>query len=309
MSIEIQKNILLAPLTTFKIGGPAKFFIEAENEDEIIEALRFAKKNEEKIFILAGGSNILVSDSGFNGVVIRVTNRDLEVEGNKITCGSGVSLSSLVQFSIENSLSGMEWAAGIPGTVGGAIRGNAGAFGGQISDSIDLVNFISIPDYNLKEASVDACSFGYRKSIFKESPSQIIFSATFKLGNGNREKSEEEINDIIAKRKEKQPRFPSPGSFFQNPEVERNSVIDAFEKSMETKCKDRKVPAGWLIEEVGLKGKSIGGAKVSDEHANFIINTGKATAEDVIILSSLIKQKVRSQFNIQLKEEIQLVGF
>lgn len=308
--LNIQENVSLSGFTTFKIGGPARFFVEVRNGDEMIEAIDYAKKNNLEVFVLAGGSNILISDKGFNGLVIRIVNLKIKASDDEISCGVGVPLNQLVLESVKNDLTGLEWAAGIPGTVGGAIIGNAGAFGGEIKDSLEEVKFLDLKDNEVKIYKNSDCKFGYRDSVFKKKYGEVILiSAKFGLekiegGNGRKE-----IEEIIGKRKDKQPQQPSAGSFFKNPVVENREVINNFEKDTGIKIRDNKVPAGWFVESVGFKGKQIGGAQVSEKHANFIVNTGNATAEDVIMLSSLIKQKVRDETGVQLEEEIRMVGF
>ncbi|KKP71361.1 MAG: UDP-N-acetylenolpyruvoylglucosamine reductase [Candidatus Moranbacteria bacterium GW2011_GWE2_35_2-] len=311
MQIKIQKDVLLAPYTTFKIGGPARFFVEVKNEEELIEALEYAKENNLEYFILGGGSNILVSDKGFDGMVIKLQDTRYKIQDTNITCGASIAISKLVIESVKNSLTGLEWAMGIPGTVGGAVRGNAGAFGGEIAQNIVSVRAVKIFNTESKiiKLKKEDCKFSYRNSIFKEDTGWIILSVIMNLKQGNTEVSNTKIKEIVRKRIKKQPKYPSAGSFFKNPFVKNEKIIQEFEKETGVKNSDRKIPAGWLIEQVGLKGKKIGGAQVSEKHANFIINTGDATAEDVIILSSLIKQKVRTRFGVQLQEEVQLVGF
>ena len=308
--LNIQKNIPLAPYTTFKIGGPAKFFVEAKSESDIADSIDYAKNNNKDFFIFSGGSNLLVSDNGLDGLAIKISNSSIEIKDREVFCGAGTSLSQLAMETAKNNLGGLEWAAGIPGTVGGAIAGNAGAFGGEISDNLIEVKTLSVEEGKLMTFEKKDCDFGYRNSLFKKNSGKfILISAVFDLEAGKREESEKKIGDIIKKRKEKQPRYPSAGSFFKNPVVNKEEIINKFERDTGLKIKDDKIPAGWLIEEVGLKGKKIGGAKVSEKHSNFIINTGNATAEDVIILSSLIKEKVRDRFGIQLEEEVRLIGF
>jgi len=308
--LNIQKNISLSKFTTFKIGGSAKFFVEVKNEDEIIETVRYAKENNLETFILSGGSNLLISDEGFSGLVIKVSNSEIEFNENEVICGAGVLLSRLVLESARNNLTGLEWAAGIPGMVGGAIVGNVGAFGGEIKDNLKEVKALDFKDNKVKIYKNNECGFGYRNSIFKENYGKIILiTAKFKLEKGDKNDSEEKIKEVVKKRKEKQPQYPSAGSFFKNPIVKNEKIIENFEKDTSFKIQNNKIPAGWFIESVNFKGKQVGGAQVSKKHANFIVNTGNATAEDVIMLSSLIKQKVRDKFGVQLKEEIKMVGF
>ena len=315
--LKIEKNVILAPLTTFKIGGPAKFFCKINQKEELREAFDFAQKNNLELFILGGGSNILISDNGFGGLVIRLQNSAYEFSNNRVFCDAGVNLSKIVSQAFKNNLSGMEWAVGIPGTVGGAIRGNAGAYGGSMADVLESVDVIEIKkeqkkfpeNFSLKKYFLSDCKFGYRDSIFKKNRNLIIWSCVFELQTGGKNEIEKKMKDIAEKRTNKLPAGFSAGSFFQNPVVKNEKLIAKFERYSGTKCQGGKIPAGWLIEEVGLRGKKIGGAKVSEKHANFVINLGKAKAEDVIVLSSLIKQKVRVSLGVQLKEEVQYIGF
>lgn len=302
--INIQQNISLAPYTTFKIGGPARFFAEVQNEEELLEALNFAQKNNLEIFVLGGGSNILVSDEGFNGLVIKII-ASLE----SLKCWAGNNLSEVVKLAKEHSLTGLEWAAGIPGTIGGAIRGNAGAYNFDMSGVVEEIKVIEIQELKIKTFNNKDCKFSYRSSIFKENKNLIMVSAILKLQKGDKAEIENKIKEILKKRSEKIPQGQSAGSFFQNPIVDNPELIKRFEKDTGIACKDNKIPAGWLIEEVGLKGKKIGGAMVNEEHGNFVINKGSAKAQDVIILASLIKQQVRDKFGVELKEEVQYVGF
>lgn len=311
MNINILKNIDLSAYNTFKIGGKAKFFVEVNNPEEIIQAVDYAKNNNLKIFVLGGGSNVLISDNGFSGLVIKIKNSNIKAEGVNIICDAGISLMDLVIFSKDNNLNGLEWAAGIPGTVGGAVRGNAGAFGGEIKDSIGEVIILDVDKIPLKVETFtrEECKFDYRNSLIKENNNLILISVKLKLEKGNREESEEIIKDIIKKRAEKQPQGPSIGSFFKNPVVTDAGLIEKFEHDCEMKVRADKLPAGWFIDDLGLRGKKIGGVEVSKKHANFIINVGGARAEDVIILSSFLKQKVRDGYGVQLEEEISKIGF
>lgn len=311
MNINIEKNVDLAPQTTFKIGGKADYFVQINNSDELKEAIVFAREKEIETFILAGGSNVLISDTGFRGLVIKMNIDEIEILGNKISCSAGARLSKLVKFSIENSLTGLEWAAGIPGTVGGAIRGNAGAFSGEMKDSIEEVEILDLTDEGLeiKKIKRENFNFGYRDSLVKNNKNLVILSAIFSLKKGDKKESEILAKEIIKKRIFNQPSDFSAGSFFKNPLIKDSQIIEKFEHDKEVKMRGDKLPAGWFIEDLGLKGKKIGGAQVSEKHANFIINTGKARAEDVIILSSFLKQKVRDSFGVQLEEEVMRVGF
>lgn len=309
--MEIKKKVLLAPQTTFKIGGEAEFFAEVGNDDEIIQAVEYAKENNLKIFVLGGGSNVLISDKGFDGLVIKIKNSAIKINDCEIECEAGVRLMDLVNFAVKNGLVGLEWAAGIPGTVGGAVRGNAGAFGGEMKDLIVEIKFLdaSKKPFEMSVCNNGECKFNYRSSVIKDSTNLILVSAKFKLKKRINEESEKLVAEIIAKRFQKQPSNPSAGSFFKNPIITEPKIIEKFEHDMEMKMQGRKLPAGWFIDDLGFKGKKIGGAQVSEKHANFIINTGEASAEDIIILSSFLKQKVRDNYGVQLEEEVSRIGF
>ncbi|MFH0929835.1 MAG: UDP-N-acetylmuramate dehydrogenase [Candidatus Moraniibacteriota bacterium] len=328
--MNIRKNIPLAQYTTFKIGGPARFFCEAKDEEEILEALEFAREKNLPVFVLGGGSNVLVSDKGFDGVVIKISNTAWKFDfhlGSRtslIKCDAGIALSKIVIESVKAGLTGLEWAAGIPGTIGGAVRGNAGAYGGTIEDVVESVKAFEISNFqfpisnkipNQKSKTISNfktkdCKFEYRNSIFKQNSNLIILSASLKIKKGNKAESEKKIKEILAKRKEKQPmEFPSPGSFFKNQIAKNKKLIRQFETDTGQKIKDNKIPAGYLIDQLDLRGKKIGGAMVSEKHANFIVNTGDATAENVIMLAAVIKTRVRNKFGIQLQEEVQMMGF
>ncbi|HEX7586333.1 MAG TPA: UDP-N-acetylmuramate dehydrogenase [Patescibacteria group bacterium] len=308
--INIQQNIPLSKYTTFRIGGPAKHFVEVATIDELKEALDFAKKNNLDFFVLGGGSNILVSDAGFSGLVIKIKLNDIKLEGKKMEIGTGVFLAKAVRDSIENNFSGMEWATGIPGTLGGAVRGNAGAYGGEIKDMVESVKVLDTEKMEIKIFQNAECDFRYRHSMFKHSPKLVIVSAVLKLKKGNKENVQKKAQEIIAQRIKKLPQgAPSAGSFFINPVVTNEKLIKEFEEEKGVKSKAGKVPAGWLIEKADLKGKNIGGAVVNEIQTNYILNTGNATAEDVVMLASFIKQQVRDKFGVELMEEVQFIGF
>lgn len=310
--IGVQENIQLAPYTTFKIGGNARYFYITKTSLEIKKAIQVANELKLPYYILGNGSNILVSDGGFDGLVIRIMNRGLEIADQNICVESGVALSKLVMDSINGGLTGLEWLIGIPGTVGGAIYGNAGAYGHSLGEAVKIVKVFNPGSLKEEILSGNECGFSYRHSAFKENK-YIILSAILELKKGDRPESEKKIKEYILNRQGKHPIGPSAGSVFKNPLISENQKV--FEKlvkqypELEKFKSAGKIPAGWLIEEYGLLGKKIGGAMVSKEHGNFIINTGSATALDVVTLISLIKQKVRVNFNIQLEEEIQYVGF
>jgi len=326
IDLKIEQNIPLASLTTFKIGGPAKYFIEVKTKDELLEALTWAKKNKEQPFILAGGSNVLINDNGINGLVIKICNDNIVVRGERIECGAGADLNKIVRLAINNNLSGLEWAIGIPrATVGGAVRGNAGAFGHSMQQLVETVEVYNIEKGQFYQFSNKDCQFAYKESIFKQNSLEktgLIWQVILKLNQGSVNNIEDLIKKYLQYREQTQPKLPSAGCVFKNVAIANLSEANApaFAKATAGKnlanqankegvVKGGKVGAGWIIDKCNLKGKTIGGAKVSLEHANFIINTGKATAEDVAMLISLIKQQVRTKYNLQLQEEIQYLGF
>lgn len=306
----VQTDEPLAKYTTFKIGGPAKYFFIAQDNEDLVRAVTFAKKLKIPSYILGGASNVLISDNGFTGLIIINQAKDIIFkQNNRVVADAGTNLMELVNKTVSEGLTGLEWAAGIPGTVGGAVRGNAGAYGGQMSDNLIGCEIMR----GSKQFILDHknCDFGYRDSVFKHK-NDLIISAEFELQPGDKDKAQARIKEILTERKTKQPlEFPSAGCVFQNVIIDSTNA-DKVKKigNLPQACLDRnKIPAAWLIEQLDLKGKTIGQAQVSDKHANFIINLGKASANDVIQLISLVKMKVRDTYGIELMEEIEYVGF
>jgi UDP-N-acetylmuramate dehydrogenase len=308
--LKIREKVLLKDYTTFKIGGPARYFFVAKNKEDWKNAILWAKKKRLPFFILGGGSNVLFSDKGFNGLVIKMQNTQYKIRNTKIVAEAGVPLQKLVLEAAKKGLSGLENLAGIPGTLGGAIWGNAGAFGREIGDLVEEVKILQIANGKLQIVNFkkEDCKFGYRESIFKRKENWIILEAILRLKKGKKKEIEEKIKEILRLRKEKQPlEFPSAGSVFKNVPIEK--VSKRIREKFREKIKDGFLPAGVLIEAAGLKGFQIGGAKISEKHANFIVNVGKAKASDVKELIEKIKKEVKKKFKIQLEEEIKLVGF
>jgi len=308
--MKIEKDISLKKYLTFKIESKAKYFLVAKNKNQILNGILWAKKRKIPFFILGGGSNVLFSDKGYEGLVIKLQNTKYEIRNTKIVAESGVPLQKLVIESAKKGLSGLENLAGIPGTLGGAIYGNAGVFGREIGDLVEEVEVLDVrgPKLEVKRLQNKDCKFGYRESIFKRKKNWVILGATLKLKKGKKKEIEEKIKKILKLRKERQPlEFPSAGSVFKN--VPIKNVSKKIREKFKEKIKNGFLPAGALIEAVGLKGYQIGGAKISEKHANFIVNTGNAKASDVLKLIETIKEKVKKKFKVQLEEEIELVGF
>jgi len=287
--LKLKINEPLAKYTTFKIGGPADFFVEVEKEEELIRLLKLLRELNLPYFILGGGSNLLVADEGFRGMVIKMQNSKCKFQNDnskfKIICGAGYLLGKLVEKTAKIGLAGLEFAAGIPGTIGGAVRGNAGAWQQAIGDKVKRVKVLT-PQEEIKWIEASNCQFSYRQSRFKKTK-EIIWEVELELERGEKKEIKEKIKENLAKRAT-QPKEPSAGCIFVNP---------------------KPFAAGQLIDKCGLKGARIGDAQISPKHANFIVNLGKAKAADVIRLIKLIKEKVKEKFGVNLKEEIFLLGF
>jgi len=313
--MDIQKNILLANYTTFRIGGQARYFCVANNTEEIKEAVLWAKKNppvgEVPYFILGGGSNLLVSDDGFEGLIIKAKSEKLKVKSEgeelKIEADAGVPLIKIVMENIKKGYSGLEWGFGIPGTIGGAICGNAHRLGQAMAQVVESVEIL---DENLesKILNKEECGFEYGGSRFKKTK-EIILSANLVF-----EKKDQKLIDEVLEQAKKVVRdhapYPSAGCVFRNYEIQKeNDVLLKEHTELLSRVRDGKIGVGYLIDKCGLKGKQIGGAKVWDGHANYIVNTGSAKAVDVIKLINLCKKEVKEKYNIELEEEIRYLGF
>jgi UDP-N-acetylmuramate dehydrogenase len=312
MNIEekFQENVSLASHTTFRIGGPAKYFFEMQTREELIESLKWAKENSMPYFILGGGSNLLVNNKGFDGLIIKIQNSKFKIQSEDSKCiveaGAGAPLIKIILETTKNGYSGAEWGFGIPGTVGGAICGNAGRLGQDISQ---VVESATVLDENLaeKELAKKDCGFSYRNSIFKKN-NWIISAAKLVF-----EKKEQKlIDEILAEAKKvikEHPSFPSAGCVFKNYEIKNRDELIKNYPELESRVREGKIGVGYLIDACGLKGKQIGGAKIWEGHANYIINIGDAKAEDVIALINLCKKSVKEKFGIELEEEIRFLGF
>lgn len=305
---KVQKNILLKPYTTFKIGGPAKYFIVVKTETELLDVIALARQLKIPIFILGGGSNLLVADKGFLGLVIKIELTDIFLKSKYIIeAGSGLSMKDLVNFSLKNSLAGLEWAGGLPGTFGGAIRGNAGAFGGEMKDTIFEVKILD-DKLRVKKLSNQSVKFSYRNSLLKQKNWSVI-SATLKLKKGDLKELKRIVNARIAYRKKTHPlEFPNAGSVFKNVPVKK--LAKKFQIEFQDKVKQDPfpiVPTAWLIIGAGITGKKIGRAQISNKHSNYIVNLGKARAGDVLKLITFAQKAVYKKYGVKLEAEIQLL--
>lgn len=285
---EILTNSPMSRQTSFKVGGNADIIAFPSTENELISILKKAEKHSIPCIVIGNGSNLLIKDCGIRGIVIKTTamNPGIVVDGDVIRCSAGTSLSKLCLTALENSLTGLEFAYGIPGTVGGAIYMNAGAYGGEIKDVLTSVCHIT-PELDVRKVNADDLNLGYRKSFYSENPGYIISSAEFRLQKGTKDEIRSKMDDLIGRRKDKQPlEFPSAGSTFKRPE-------GYF--------------AGALIEQCGLKGYRIGGAQVSEKHAGFIINRYSGTASDVLELIEYVKNTVKANTGVTLEPEVKIL--
>ena len=285
---KIKYNEPMNKYTTLKVGGKADVVITPGSTQDVIETLKYAKSNNIPVTIIGNGSKLLIKDGGIRGIVIKFGGRfsNVDIDGEYITASAGMTIPRLAIIAKDNSLSGLEFAAGIPGNVGGAIYMNAGAYGSEMSNIVQEVTYID-EDLNVKTISNKECGFSYRNSIFRKT-NNIILSAKLKLTKGNKQEIAEQMKQNQESRKTKQPlEYPNAGSTFKRPE-------GYF--------------VGKLIDDLGLKGYSIGGAQISTKHSGFIVNTGGATATDVLNLIDYIKEKVLEANGVKLEEEIIVLG-
>lgn len=285
--IEYLKGEPMSRHTTFKIGGNADVFVRVKNQDELKTVLSLTKEFGVPYFVLGKGSNLLVSDKGIEGVVLSLDEiNGVVIDGETVTCGAGASLRRVCLAAQKAGLSGLEFAYGIPGTIGGALYMNAGAYGGEMSIVVTEATAID-RDGNIKRFNLCQMQLGYRTSVFKNTD-LIITSVKFQLNRGEPQKIKEAMDDFFARRRDKQPlEFPSAGSTFKRPE-------GYF--------------AGALIEKNNLKGTSVGGAQVSSKHAGFVINTGNATCDDVLSLIKNVQDTVKKADGVMLEPEVIFVG-
>ena len=278
----------MASHTTFRIGGPADYFVMPETVEELAAVLKLCKEEQMPYFILGNGSNLLVGDKGFRGVVIQLyKNFDgIQIEGTKVTAKAGAMLIRVAKESGKAGLTGLEFASGIPGTIGGAMVMNAGAYGGEMKDVVTAVTVLT-KEGDIKNLTGDEMNFRYRGSVV-EDEGYIVLEAVMELKEGNLEEIQARIDELSIQRKTKQPiEYPSAGSTFKRPE-------GYF--------------AGKLIQDAALSGYRVGGAQVSEKHCGFVINAGGATAADVMQLMQDVSDKVNAQFGVTLEPEVKRVG-
>jgi len=314
----VTLNVPMSKHTTFKLGGPATVFIEPKTNEELIKVFAFVKESGVPYFVLGGGSNILISDEGFDGVVIKPRNTKLTIDGQTVYAEAGVVLGKVASESAKAGLTGFEWGIAVPGNVGGAVRGNAGAFGGEIKDTL-----VSAQVFDGKEVHTYTnkdMQFVYRGSRVKAHQGQeIVISATFQFAKGDPKPATAKVKELLEKKFASQPMGERcAGCLFKNVEVDpqthklkpqsKGTPNDRFMTTVPAEFWQKgTVPAGWLIEQSGLKGYSKNGAKVSEKHANFIVNDGTGTADGVLALAKEVKAKVQAEFGVELHEEVEIV--
>ncbi|TSC61189.1 MAG: UDP-N-acetylmuramate dehydrogenase [Parcubacteria group bacterium Athens0416_74] len=305
--MRIQENIPLASFTTFGIGGPALYFIDVANEQDVHDALAFAREKSLPHIVLAGGSNVLIPDDGLRAVVLHIVEGSYTLQDGVLTADFGCNLLSLIRECGAHGFGGWEKLSGIPGTVGGAVRGNAGAFGSEIKDFVVSVSALNSKSGETKDFENNVCDFSYRRSIFKDNPDWIITRVALELHRVDSAESARLTEETIAERERRHlQNVRAAGSFFMNPIAPAN-IVEMFETEKGVKSRENRVPAGWLIEKAGMKGASVGGAIASFQHPNYIVNQGTATAHDVRNLAQMIKLEVYNQFGVELKEEAALL--
>ena len=285
---SIKRDEPMSAHTTFKVGGPADYFIIPANEKELSEVISYLNKARREYMIIGNGSNLLVGDRGYRGIVILLYDNfnGIKVEEDRITAEAGALLSAIAHTALENSLTGFEFAAGIPGTAGGAVLMNAGAYGGEMADIVESAEVIAT-DGDKVRLSNSELKFGYRRSILQIKP-VAVSSVTYKLSRGNSEDIRNRMDELAEQRRSKQPlEFPSAGSTFKRPE-------GYF--------------AGKLIMDAGLRGYRVGGAKVSEKHCGFVVNYNNASASDIMDVINDVTERVNEHFSVKLEPEVRIVG-
>ena len=275
--------------TSFQIGGPAEIFVQPATGDEVRQAICLAKEEQIPFFVVGNGSNLLVSDDGFRGMIVQIGRnlQEISVEDNVIYAQAGALLSRVARTALEHGLTGMEFAAGIPGSLGGAVAMNAGAYGGEMKDILKDVEVLT-PDGEIKILSLEELDLSYRHSCIFEND-YIVLSVHLHLDQGDKTVIRNRMDELARARREKQPlEYPSAGSTFKRP-------AGYF--------------AGALIQDAGLKGYTVGGAQVSEKHSGFVVNRGGATAEEVLFLIKQVQKKVKSRFGVTMEPEVRMVGF
>lgn len=301
---KTERNIPLAPFTTVHIGGPADLYYHLTTIEELPGLIRSAKEWDVPFFVLGGGSNTIFHENGFRGLIIHMKAKEIKVDEERITADAGALLSQVLQTALKNGLAGMEKFMGLPGTVGGAVRGNAGAFGVETKDVFEKALIYS-EEKGVREEPPSYFNFAYRSSTVKSRKGKdIILRVTYKLAKGDTKAAMKENAAVIAQRLSRQPAGKNTGSFFKNPSSDKPAQLSPATAG----SGDRGPSAGKLLDEAGCKGLKVGDIQVAEQHANWIMNLGNATQTEVLKLMRAMQQRVKERFNIDLEPEVQFVG-
>ena len=287
--INIEENVPMSRYTSFRAGGSARMMVTPRDVDELKSVLTVMADTGCRYIVLGNGTNVLVKDSGYDGVVVRIADDFSSVrrEGNELICGGGTLMSVVAREALAESLAGFEFASGIPGSIGGAVFMNAGAYGGEMRDILTAARIVSKDGRREYTMSADELDMGYRHTVLHET-GDVVVEARLALGEGDRDEIRREMAELAERRNTKQPvTYPSAGSFFKRPE-------GYF--------------AGKLIQDAGLKGLTVGGAQVSELHSGFIINRGGATATDILQLMEIVQARVFDEFGVRLETEVRIIG-
>lgn len=299
--------------TTFRLGGPARLYLVATSSEQLLEAVETALELDIPWTVIGGGTNLLVADEGFEGVVIQAANQTLHVEDVSVMVESGAISALVARKTVEAGQTGFEWAVGLPGTIGGAIYGDAGCYGGEMRDVIATVDVYDVARRERRTLTNKECRFGYRDSLFKHER-YVILGCELTLAQAiDQEASRVKLNTILHERKDEQPLgASSAGCVFKNVEYQNESIIEMLRRRVEIPAPmlaAKRIGAGWLIDQAGLKGARVGDFRVSEKHGNFLLNAGHGRAQDVLELVKQVKTEVHERFGIELHEEVQLLGF
>lgn len=306
-NVAVREGALLSELTRFGIGGPATLYVEASSETALCAALRVIREGNAKLTVIGSGTNLIVSDAGFDGIVLRYTGNRISSDGATLHAEAGAELQALVDYSITHGLRGLETMTGIPGSVGAAIYGNAGAYGHSINERVERVRFLDTDA--LRTFTAAECRFRYRESIFKAHKDWIVLSVTLAMTPAPAAELRETADGIFKIRLAKYPLdMKCAGSIF------KNLILAELPESVQRQVpgqvvREGKVPSAYFLEQVGAKGMRRGGIQVADYHANLIYNAGDGTAHELRQLIGDLKARVRTRFGLDLEEEVQYVGF
>lgn len=310
---KVKINEPMAKHTTFKIGGPASYYVQIPTIDQLVGALDYVRGQGLPYLLLGGGSNMLVQDEGFDGVVLVPQDKTITFDGTMVTAAAGVLTVALARETMTHACAGFEWGVGVPGTIGGAVRGNAGAMGGEMKDSVFSVEVYR--DAERLSLSAKECDFGYRDSAFKHNH-DVILSVTLALKTATDNNAMKKAISYLQYRNSTQPQgYASTGCIFKNVDIADNTAnrdallehVSKDDEKVQQFLAVGKISAGWLVEQVGMKGVQYGQAIVSERHGNFIVNLGNASANDVHNLIAEIKTRVYDRYGIELHEEVAMI--